>query len=301
MKETKVTIARPASVAGDLTATSKASMNEGDSNLSVPLPRQRRHSENSVHTISQRRRRRNAEEMTSAFILPDITIRHADLAVENPAKLPESTQRVLDSVSGHNGKNCTICKHVVPGDTCDHTRDTVKIPKPVPVSERMPEPSVYNEEPTMRPSQPPAIALATVLKALEDELAHLRMKLATHQAAYNKLDASLSRRQRKTLHEKIERILKDIDMKADQIYALYDVVEGQKQDINQMTEREMEVTLQSIGINVPKMRVADVTATTDRSSHKNVEAESDEDDDDEELPWEGFESTAEVTGGSRRD
>ena len=130
---------------------------------------------------------------------------------ENLNKLPEATKRVLDRATQHSGKNCTVCKQSVPGVDCEHTSEAVKIPKPVPVSKRMPEPSIYNEEPTLRPAQSPAVALATVLKALEDELAHLRMQLVSYQGAYNKLDASISKRQRKTLTEKIEKLLKPVD------------------------------------------------------------------------------------------
>ncbi|PYH87593.1 hypothetical protein BO71DRAFT_454589 [Aspergillus ellipticus CBS 707.79] len=295
LKESKGAPARPASAMGDLTATSKASVAEGDSNLSVPAERPRRHSDHSGAAAAKRRRRRIAEEMTSAFILPDITFNPAGLAVENLTKLPEATQRALDSATQHKGKNCTVCKRSIPGDACDHTGEAVKIPKPIPVSERMPEPSPYNEEPTMRPAQAPEVALATVLKALEDELAHLKMQLVAYQASYNKLDASLSKRQRKSLGEKIEKVLQDIDMKADQIYALYDVLEGQKQDGREMTEQEMEVTLQSIGIDADLGR-ADVTGTTDKSARKGLVPEYD--DDDDELPWEGFESTLEMTGRS---
>ncbi|PYH79388.1 hypothetical protein BO82DRAFT_288882 [Aspergillus uvarum CBS 121591] len=301
LKESKGLPARPASAMGDLTATSKASMVEGDSNLSVPVERPRRHSDHAATTATPRRRRRMAEEMTSALILPDITLNPASL-VDNLTKLPEPTQRALDSATQHNGKNCTVCKRVMPGDSCDHSVETVKVPKPVPVSERMPEPSVLNEDPTMRPAQSPEIALATVLKALEDELAHLKIQLVAYQGAYNKLDASLSKRQRKSLGEKIEKLLKDIDMKADQIYALYDVLEGQKQDGREMTEQEMEVTLQSIGIDTGAGPTGDLTAASIKSSHKAVETDfDDDDDDDDELPWEGFESTMELTGRTYRN
>lgn len=286
LREPSVQITRPASAAGDNTTRSVA-ISEGDTSLVVPTAeRPRRHSDHSVTSVSsQRKKRANIEDMTSAFILPDITLSRVELAASNPTRLPEADQRALDNIAQHEGKNCMICKNVLPNDTCNH--EPVKVSKPVPVSERMPQPTPYNEEPTMRPSQPPAVALATVLKSLEDELAHLKMQLATYQSAYNKLDASLGKRQRKTLLEKIETVLRDIDMKSDQIYALYDVLEGQKGD-REMTEQEMEMTLESIGIDLPP--AADVTETTNKSSHL---AES---DDEDELPWEGIESTAELTG-----
>ncbi|KAJ5090804.1 hypothetical protein N7532_009488 [Penicillium argentinense] len=273
LREPKASIPRPASATGDLTTRSVATT-EGDESLVVPTAeRPRRHSDHSVASVTSRTMRAPKEDMTSAFILPDITLSRADLAASKPSRLPESAQRALDDLARHNGKNCTVCKNVLTHDgECDH--EPVKVPQPVPVSERMPEPSVHNPEPTMRPSQPPAVALANVLKALEDELSHLKMQLAGYQSAYHKLDASVGKRQRKSLMEKIETLLKEIDQKSDQIYALYDVLEDHKTG-NRMTEREMEQTLESIGI--------DVTKSVDL-------------DEESELPWEGIESTAELTG-----
>jgi hypothetical protein len=50
----------------------------------------------------------------------------------------------------------------------------------------------------------------------------------------------------------------------------------------------MEMTLESIGVDMAAN--PDVTGTTNKSSRL---AES---DDEDELPWEGIESTAELTG-----
>lgn len=277
LREPKPIISRPASAAGDVTTRSVATT-EGDTSLVVPTAdRPRRHSDHSVASFSQRKKRRNIEEMTSAFILPDITLSRAELAGSNPSRLPESTQRALDDIARHDGNNCMICKNVPPHEgPCNH--EAVKIPTPIPVSERMPA----TEDPTMRPSQPPAVALATVLKTLEDELSHLKMQLASYQSAYNKLDASLGKRQRKAVMQKIETVLKDIDLKSDQIYALYDVLETCKGEI---TKRDLDITLESIGI--------DVTANSAKSRSGPVDLE---DEDEEDLPWEGIESTAELTG-----
>jgi len=276
LREPKPSIPRPASATGDLTTRSIAT-NEGDESLVVPTAeRPRRHSDHSVASVAsaaQRKKRAAKEDMTSAFILPDITLSRADLAASNPTRLPESAQRALDDIAQHDGKNCTVCKNVLPNDgQCDH--EPVKVPQPIPVSERMPEPSVHNPEPTIRPSQPPATALANVLKALEDELSHLKMQLAGYQSAYNKLDASISKRQRKSLLEKVETLVREVDQKSDQIYALYDVLEDHKSG-NHLTEQEMEQTLESIGV--------DITKSVDL-------------DEESELPWEGIESTAELTG-----
>ncbi|KAJ5788490.1 hypothetical protein N7457_003480 [Penicillium paradoxum] len=290
LREPRAEIPRPASAIGDITAASKATTDE-DRSLTAPIAeRPRRHSDYSLPATSQRKKQRPAADMTSAFILPDITLHHVDLVASDPSKLPQATQKALDSISRHNGQNCTVCKGRSTDGSCSH--ESVKVTKPIPVSERMPKPSIYNEEPTMRPSQPPAVALATVLKGLEDELSHLKMQLATYQSAYNKLDASLGKRPRKALQEKIDKIFKDIDMKSDQIYALYDVLEGQKQDGHEITEQEVEMTLESIGIDVGMPQAHDITSITDKSSrHDQTDL-----DDEEDLPWEGIESSSEMTG-----
>ncbi|KAL1997962.1 hypothetical protein VTN02DRAFT_345 [Thermoascus thermophilus] len=313
LKETtKTKLARPASATGEATSTGRVLADEAEDEASTPWrvepDRRRRHSDHSV--TAGRRRRRLAEEMTSAFILPDITF-HRNLAGDEPVPLSESAQKALDNMAGHDGKNCMVCNRPIPGDGAHECRH-ITVPRPIPVSQRTPAPSIYNEDPTVRPSQPPAVALATVLKGLEDELAHLRMQLAACQSAYGRHDASASKRQRKSLHGRIERLLRDVDLKADQIYALYDVLEGQRQTGHEMTEREVEVTLQSIGLL--RARFADPTESS--SSKRNVVVDADDadgldddddDDDDEEeeeLPWEGIESTVDVTGrsaASRRD
>ncbi|KAJ6161452.1 hypothetical protein N7470_004848 [Penicillium chermesinum] len=272
LREPKVAIPRPASAAGDITTRSIAT-SEGDNSLVVPTAdRPRRHSDHSVASIAsvaQHKKRRNIEDMTSAFILPDITLGRAELAASNPSRLPESAQRALDGVAQHNGKNCMVCKNVLPHDgACNH--EPVKVPKP-------------SLQCALR--NPPAVALANVLKALEDELAHLKMQLASYQSAFNKLDASLGKKQRKALMEKIELILREIDMKSDQIYSLFDVLESHR-NVKEMTEQEMEMTLESIGIDA-NVTGGDITGTS-KSSHPI--------DLDDDLPWEGIESTAEITG-----
>lgn len=273
VNEHKEPTARPASAGNDMGTTAKANVDATPG----PRERRRRNSDRSEASVSHRRLRQSTDEVTSAFILPDITLDQPDAR--------------LDSVAQHKGKNCTVCKRTVPDDyTCNHM---LNIPRPVPVSDRVSDGRAYEEDFTMRPAQQPGIALATVLKALEDELAHMRMQLATYQGSYYKLDASMNKRKRKSLRQKIENLLYHADMKADQIYALYDVLEGQKKARNQMTEQEMDETLQSIGVDVEASSEKPAKATNDSSQKQ---PESDFEDDDDDLPWEGLESTGEVTG-----
>lgn len=264
------------------------------SNASV----QHGHSKNSVHSHIKSRRPIATEEMTSAFILPDITLPSGLQGSEHPA-LSADARRVLDKLAHHDGHNCTVCARVASFETKENTKtyptnQRILIMKPVPVSERMPVQGPYEDEPTMRPANTPGLALATVMKSLEDELAHLKMELAQYQAMYNKHDASLSMRKRKNLKAKIENLLKTIDTKADQIYNLYDVLEGQKHSGQELSERDIEITLQSLGVDLEKLH-------QDKSLNDKDEKFEDEDS-DLDLPWEGIEDTTgtEKSGNGRR-
>jgi hypothetical protein len=253
------------------------------------------------------------DDMTSAFILPDITMRNPGAADEGASRLSAAAHQVFDNLTQHNSKNCTVCERVIEhGSPHDHGhtgKHTIKIPKPIPVSDRMPAPNPYEEEPTIRPSQPPPIALAKVMKALEDELAHLKMKLSRYQVLYNQHDPSLSQRKRKSTMDKIETLLKAVDAKADQVYQLYDVLEGQKAAGQEISEDEVEMTLQSLGIDLEGMglRGGGVTEAEDEDEEKGAgeerkrspwEGDGSEDESEEELPWEGIETTIETTGMS---
>lgn len=267
----------------------------------VPSEHTRRHSESSIDAKRQERHGKLGDNMTSAFILPDITIR------EFAPELLAAGEKVLDDLKNHNGQNCTVCHQgVKAGSSHEHAsplKETIKVPKPIPVSERMPEPNEYNEEPTIRPSQPPAHALACVLKGMEDELAHQKIKLAHYQKLYGGHDPALSKRQRKSVCAKIETLVRVIDVKADQIYSLYDVLEGQKQHGEQMTEKDVEMTLQSIGVDVADMGIRGGDMDDCEQQQKPGEShpwdlESIEGSEDE-LPWEGIESTAGTNRSSR--
>jgi hypothetical protein len=256
---------------------------------------------------SNKMRRTITTEMTSAFILPDITL-HTSTKTDPPA-LSADARRVLDQLCHHDGANCTVCARVasfqtVTNDDGSTTKENKKIliVKPIPVSERMPSPGPYDEEPTMRPANTPGLALATVMKALEDELAHLKIELGKWQAVYNKHDASLSMRKRKALKAKVEALLKAIDTKADQIYNLYDVLEGQKHSGQELSEVDVEITLQSLGVDLEKLRTEERRKDGGGSSRQSRRRGGNGEDEDSELdlPWEGIEDTTEKTEGGRR-
>ncbi|KAI5288521.1 hypothetical protein KEM55_009067 [Ascosphaera atra] len=169
--------------------------------------------------------------------------------------------------------------------------DTQMIPKPVPVSERQPvQQNTDNAEPTQRPALPPAVALATVLKVLEDEVNKLKSQLEINQKALKNHDASLGKKQRKVLVKNIESLLHEIDTKSDQIYSLYDVLEGQKEAGVEMTEDIEDITNAVLGGQNAKGKAKAATHDNDTDAVEIDEAES----------WGGFEETQELDQPSPR-
>ncbi|KAK5108418.1 hypothetical protein LTR62_008305 [Meristemomyces frigidus] len=166
-----------------------------------------------LSNTSRRRHRRSASEegMTSAFIVPDITF-------HGSGPLPTTTELSKTCIH-HNAASCTVCD---PGNA------DITIPVPVPVTDReVPEdPDVTSA--TIRPSQPPPVALAKVIKNLEDEITHLKLQLHTQQERYNKHNPALSQRQRLITHSRMQRLTAEIELRSVQVYNLYDVLEGQK-------------------------------------------------------------------------
>lgn len=259
----------------------------------------RRHSETSMLSTRSQQRGVNAENMTSAFIVPDITIRNPGVGAQPIPELTKEAQAVLDQLSNHDGHNCTVCKRdSSKGEKRAHgeaSRETINISRPVPVSERIPKFTENEDDATIRPAQAPGLALAIVLKGLDDELSHLKIQLSQYQALYNGHDPALSKRKRKSVYEKIEGLLQAIEVKSDQIYALYDVLEGQKQDAHEISEEEVEITLQSAGIDIGVLHLRG-GGENEQDGEKIKETlaerhpwdlESDEES-GEDLPWEGI-------------
>ena len=259
----------------------------------------RRHSETSILSARSHRSKSKADNLTSAFIIPDITIRATAPAASEIPEPSKGHKAMLQDLAHHNGDNCTVCKRDSdPSSPQDHI---VTIAKPLAVSDRKSTHGTYEEEPTVRPSQPPGLALATVIKTIEDEIAHLKIQFSKYQALYNGQDPALGKRKRKSVQDKMQNLLQAIDVKSDQIYALYDVLEGQKQAGHEMNDHEVEITLQSVGIDAASLHLRggeaqeEVESKAETTNDRHPWDLSSEDESDEDLPWEGIESTGDTT------
>ncbi|KAI7661039.1 hypothetical protein KC322_g17403, partial [Hortaea werneckii] len=202
--------------------------------------------------------------------LPDITLRSRQ-------PYPTTTGLGKETCIAHDAASCTAC----------HPFDfSFTVPTPVPVTDReVPEMEDITSA-TIRPAQEPAVALATVIKQHDDELKHLKMQLEHLQRQYNNHDPALSKRQRVTTRAKIEKLTAEVERKSDQVYALYDVLEGQKQAAAAEKER-------STG-GASKGDLGDDSTGSMSIEHGRGGPEvpfgldGAYEDDSEELPWEGL-------------
>ncbi|ERF72380.1 hypothetical protein EPUS_07542 [Endocarpon pusillum Z07020] len=241
---------------------------------------------------TSRRRRRTTvfehENMTSGFIIPDITIAQptstaaaagatTSQAPEVNIHLTDAAQHVIHSVNPHDAVNCIVCSRLTSTTTnhsnanCGAEKKTIVVPKPIPVSDTPVSPTSDNPDPTLRPAQPPGVALAIVLKELHDQHEHLKARLATAQAKYQQTDPRLSRAKRGRLSSEIEKLQGQCDRLADMIYRLYDVVEGQRGSGLEMSEEEVEVTVIGLREVLGRMGKEDDGGSDDGSEGDAVE------------------------------
>ena len=241
------------------------------------------------------------DNMTSAYILPDITLTGADLAQSIHPK-PATADSSIPEDQGRD-------MHPTKGNTRFATKERTAISRPIPVSERPVSPTPSNPDPTLRPSRTPSVALALVIQSLETEIARLRAQLAKFEELYHATDPSLSKRRRKAVWARIVKIGDAVERRADQVYALYDVLEG----VNLEGLGDVEITVGELGLGLDDERVRGGGVEDGKKTAERDRGESDGeldldvgdedlsdgngDGNDDEDAWEGFENTATQTGG----
>lgn len=175
--------------------------------------------------------------------------------------LSNNARQILDSLSHHNCQDCTVCSRITSHSGVISSVDLavgkkrVSIPRPIPVSDR-----VSGGDHTLRPANSPGEALALVIKGLKDESQHIQLELTKLQARYNKSDKSMDRHKRETMAAAIRKLLDRVEAKNNQIYSLYDVLEGQKAAGQEMTQEQVEMTV----LNITGMHVREVTNMSDQ-------------------------------------
>ncbi|KAJ6442721.1 Vacuolar iron transporter [Purpureocillium lavendulum] len=236
-------------------------------NLSL---REQRHTQARGQTSQPPTTRRASQTSQKAIVETVLAAQHVkQLNHDACPALSIDARRVLDGLCEHNCRNCIVCtritshRGVISSTELASGKKRVTVSRPVPVTDR----DLTADDPTMRPSQSPGHALALVIKGLEDESRHMQLELSRLQASYNASDKAIGRRDRLGLAEGIRTLLKSLEVKNDQIYSLYDVLEGQKAAGQAMTEEEVEMTV----LNITGMTVRDVTSNSENFTWDGIQ------------------------------
>jgi hypothetical protein len=131
--------------------------------------------------------------------------------------LQAQVEQVIRELSKHDAAHCTICTKK------RHEQQQQQ------QQQQKPSSTSHDEhDATIRPSQPPMEALSSVLSALQDEFRHLKLEHASLASAYKDLAPELGKRKRKRkqLADGLRGCIEKLEAKADQIYAVFDVVEA---------------------------------------------------------------------------
>jgi len=119
-------------------------------------------------------------------------------------------------------------------------RQTSAVRRPIPVSDRMG--SSFADE-TIRPSQSPARALATVIEALRGEESQIQDEIANLNRRLDGLPSDRSHRAREATFSNLRVLYEKLRQKGTQIYELFNVAEGLKFAGIDMTDDLAEGTL----------------------------------------------------------
>lgn len=233
---------------------------EGDSTTPIegPAAFKRKGNAQDPNNKAQKDTATSCNRRHSEPVIPDVALNdHADGNGAPHPTLSSEAKEVLDRLCHHDNGNCTLCSRVSAfNQKSKHTPRT----GPIPVSERMQALGQNEDEPTMRPSVAPGLALERVTKALLEELAQLKMELAAIQEQYAKSDASHASKKRKNLKERVSQLLNAVESKSDQVYSLHDVLLGQEKSGQLLNEHQVEATLTNIGIGVDALKSVDNSA-----------------------------------------
>ncbi|KAI6247063.1 hypothetical protein HI914_04684 [Erysiphe necator] len=168
--------------------------------------------------------------------------------VQKKSYSKSETSHIMHSCADHNSMNCSVCIQKISMSSKSAQKTTIRIEKPIPVSDRMPVTEPYEDQPTLRPSTSPGLALARAIKANQDEIEHIKQKYLEAHSSYLSQDASIGKSSRRSLRDLVNSLFIEMENKKDQLYRLYDVLEGQKTAGQEMTSDFLDVTLTNIGI-----------------------------------------------------
>ncbi|KAA8916122.1 hypothetical protein TRICI_001773 [Trichomonascus ciferrii] len=129
-------------------------------------------------------------------------------------KVPRLVDRVYESIP----QECDVCNPTTTANS-GYTRETFGVNK------KSPE---WDEESTLRPSMSPEDSVKLVLEKMSSELSALKDQYNGLMAEYNERNPASHRTKRREVAAGLKELVDEMESKADQIYAMYDVIAATK-------------------------------------------------------------------------
>ncbi|CCJ29996.1 unnamed protein product [Pneumocystis jirovecii] len=145
--------------------------------------------------------------------------------VRSKSYIDVNAQKIIDGLARHNPTSCSVCTRKRQKEIASRKNNNQ-----LAFSAKTKLDNIYEEENTLRPSMSPQNALSMVIIQLEDEFKHLKLKYQEFIQSYEKIDPAVGKKKRKVLVGRLKSIIEELEAKADQIYALYDVAEITKDE-----------------------------------------------------------------------
>ncbi|GAO49258.1 hypothetical protein SAICODRAFT_26956 [Saitoella complicata NRRL Y-17804] len=146
--------------------------------------------------------------------------------VEKP-NVNSNVQKIIEGLAHHNSASCSVCTRKRNKERQAQAAKEAAA-KTAPASSA--QNGVDDSQATIRPSMHPHTALTSVLSQLEDEFRHLKLHYQELLQEYEVMDPAVGKRRRKAVASRLRDIIEELEAKADQIYALYDVLEAAKEE-----------------------------------------------------------------------
>ncbi|KAL8869195.1 MAG: hypothetical protein Q9174_004450 [Haloplaca sp. 1 TL-2023] len=223
----------------------------------------------SVITTRTRQTSKPREELTSGYIVPDITMSPRETIDPEPSVPTTENHKSPVNVSQRSDTGTAERSDVGLQASQEQFAllplEQVRSQLPT-ISDEELDITIQSEDSTMRPSQSPESAVAAISESVKGELASQRSQLAKYQADYDRQDIELRWRQRKALAKKIRDIQQSIEHKADQLYNLRDITESQKTSRGGLVpHHQLDNSGQSAGVQTPWQGIRSSSSRSSRS------------------------------------
>lgn len=141
-------------------------------------------------------------------------------------------KRIIDRVNALSSRKCQVCSREEP-----HSHITSKTLNPsqhqhhqsskAPVYNNLDDDDAWDhDDPTPRPSMAPVSAVQLIVSQMGSELSRLQTAYSDLISEYTACNPSLAKHRRRDLAGKLKGVVDEMEKKADQIYAMYDVLRG---------------------------------------------------------------------------